>query len=186
MKTDKEIYSKIRQKKSKKALSVIIGYVLLVTFTIVMGIFVYELLKTYVPQNEINCPDGSSLLIESYTCDSNILTLNIANNGNFEIGGYFIYASDSPDKDLATIDLSKLNTNPNSELTPLGIQFGNSGDKTNSLDPGQSETNFYNLTEIGGKIYLVDIIPIRWQTQDTKSLLVSCKNAEERKTIKCS
>lgn len=175
--------SKIKKRKSKKALSEIMGYVLLITFAFVIGIIVYEWMKTYVPQEDINCPDGTSLSILSYQLKDNMLTLQLGNNGDFDVGGYFIYATDSPDKELATIDLSKANTNDDSKLTPLGIKFGVLTGKDNSLGPGQNETDFYNITQVGGKIYSVEIIPIRWQTQNGKNLLVSCKDAEIKEQI---
>ena len=171
--------------KSKKAVSVIIGYVLLITFAVVLGVIVYTWMKTYVPQEDINCPSGTSLLIESYTydCSSNILTLNIKNNGKFSVGGYFIYATDNSSQQLATIDLSKMNTDNASMLKPLGIIFGGigSGNK-NSLAPNDVEREIYNLTGIG-RIYLIEIVPIRWQTQDRKMTLVSCKDAEIKEQI---
>ena len=179
----------MKQRKSKKALSVIIGYVLLIIFTITISIIVYKWLKTYVPQDEINCPGGTSLLIESYSynCSSNMLTLNIVNNGKFDVGGYFIYGTDSPEKELATIDLSKANTDNNSIIPTTGIKFGGIvSEAKNSLEPNGRETEIYNLTTISlGQIYSIEIVPIRWQTEKRRMLLVSCKNSKIKKTIEC-
>src|SRR4030043_554689 len=91
--------------KTKKALSIMVGYVLLVVLSAVLGIIVYNILETYIPKPEINCPDGTSLLIESYSCASNTLTFDISNNGRFDVEGYFIYAASSPDKEVETIIL---------------------------------------------------------------------------------
>ena len=177
-------YSKIKRKKSKKAVSEIIGYVLLVSFAIIISIVVYKWMKTYVPQEEINCPSGVSLFIDSYTLNEDTLVLNLRNNGKFNVGGYFIYATDSPAKELATIDLSSMNVDPTSRLNPLGVKFGTyaSGDQ-NTLAPNDMETDSYNITSISEGIYSVEIVPIRWQTQDRKMILVSCKDAKIREEI---
>jgi hypothetical protein len=177
--------SKVRQKKSKKAVSVIIGYVLLITFAVIIGVVVYKWMKTYVPQEELNCPGETSLFIKNvnYNCSNNILTLTLINNGKFDIGGYFIYASNSPDKKLATIDLTLNQTELTAQMQPYGIKLGSFADK-NSLGPGDEEIETYNITGIG-KIYSVEIVPIRWQTEDRKMTLASCKDAKVKESVYC-
>ena len=177
---------KPKQRKSKKAVSVIIGYVLLITFAVIIGVLVYRWMKTYVPQEELNCPGETSLFIKSinYNCASNILTLTLINNGKFDIGGYFIYATDSPDKKLATIDLTKNQTESTLQMLPYGIKLKSFADK-NSLGPGEEEIEIYNLTGTG-RIYSVEIVPIRWQTQERKMILASCKDAKIREDISCT
>lgn len=171
----------------KKGVSVIIGYVLLVTFAVVIGVIVYQWMKTYVPQDDLSCPDGVSIFIESYSCTSNILNLTLKNNGNFDIGGYFIYATDSPEEELATIDLSKNNTQDSSKLSPLGIKFGNAGSiiMKNSLEPDDNEIEVYNLTGISN-LYSIEILPIRWQEENNRKSLVSCTDAKISEIIDCN
>jgi hypothetical protein len=174
------------QDKSKKGVSIVIGYVLLVTFAIIIGIIIYQWMKTYVPQEELNCPDDASIFIKDYAydCDSNNLTLFLKNTGKFNLGGYFIYVTNSPDVELATIEISENNTDPNSKLTPSGIKFGLIGSTENSLNPDEIEIDEYNLTGIG-RIYSVEILPIRWQKQRNKEVLVSCKDVKIKKSIEC-
>ena len=96
---------------NKKGISIIIGYVLLVTFAIILGGILYQWLKTYVPKDILKCPDGVSVFIEKVSCiniaDKLELNLTLKNNGRFAIAGYFIHATDDPSQELATIDLSK-------------------------------------------------------------------------------
>lgn len=171
-----------RIKLSKKGMSVIVGYVLLITFTAVIGVLVFQWMKSYTPKEEINCPYGSSLLIQNYTCSSNILILTIVNDGKFDIGGYFIYATDSPEEELATIDLSKNNTEEYSILMTTGVNFGIVGAK-NSLTANKEEVEIYNLT---GKIYSIEIIPMRWQEEMNKNIVVTCKDVRIKKRIECT
>lgn len=176
-----------KQKKSKRAISVLVGYVLLVTFSVVIGILVYKLLKTYVPQEDINCPDGTSFIIQNYTydCNSKMFTMSILNNGKFDIGGYFVYGANSSDREVGTIGLASLNVNVDSRISQFGVEFGNLFNK-NPLQPNNEETDVYNLTNFNGQLYLVQLVPIRWQTEGNKWILVSCKDAEIKKDIECS
>lgn len=176
------------RRKSKKGISIIIGYVLLVTFAIIIGVIVYRWMKTYVPQEDPSCPDGSTLFIESsnYDCDTNILTFKIINNGNYDMGGYFIYGSDRQGSEIAPLDLTRGNMNVNSAFPgTAGVKFGSFyyGDK-NDLSPGESEVERYNLTQFG-RIYSIEIIPFRWQPQNRKTTLISCSNSKLKEMINC-
>jgi len=178
----KNKFSKV--KLSKKGMSVLVGYVLLITFSAVIGVLVFQWMKSYTPQEEINCPYGSSLIIQNYTCSSDFLTLIIRNDGKFDIGGYFIYATDSPEEELATIDLSRNNTENNSIRMPTGVTFGQIGDK-NTLEAGEEEIERYNLTG-RTKIYSIEIVPIRWQEEMNKNIVVTCKDVRIKKRIECT
>lgn len=174
------------QDKRKKGISIVVGYVLLVTFAIVIGAIVYSWMKSYVPQEEINCPDGASLFLEdySYNCDTEILTLYLKNNGRFSLGGYFVYVTNKEDAKLATIDISKNNTDPNARLTPTGVKFGGIG-SVNYLEAGQEEVDYFNLTGIN-QIYSIEILPIRWQEEKNKQILATCKTVKVREaSVKC-
>jgi len=172
--------------RDKKGISIIIGYVLLVTFAIVIGVIVFQWMKTYVPQDQLSCPDGVSIFIDNYNCSSDILAITFKNNGNFDIGGYFIYATNSPEEELATIDISKNNTQASSRLNPLGIKFGNTGTiiTKNSFVPDAEETDQYNLTGINN-LYSIEILPIRWQESNNRNVLVSCTEAKISEIIQC-
>jgi len=170
------------QAKSKKAVSVIVGYVLLISFAIVIGVIVYQWMKTYVPKEDINCPDGTSLFIERYEYTPELLTLYIKNNGKFNIGGYFIYATDDPDEQLATIDMTQRNIEIGSRLIPYGIKFGPLTPR-NAFDPNEEEREVYNITDMNGEIYSIEIVPIRWQVEKNKIKVVSCKDAKIREII---
>ncbi|MFH1503615.1 MAG: archaellin/type IV pilin N-terminal domain-containing protein [Candidatus Diapherotrites archaeon] len=181
MKTKKELFFKI---KFKKGVSVIIGYVILVSFVIVLGIIVYSWMKTYVPRAELECPDGISLFIEDYKCSSEQLNLTLRNIGTFSIGGYFIRATTSPEQEIAKLDLSRNITKETAKLYPIGIRFGEITSTGNSLGPDENEIDIYNLTG-GDRIYSLEIIPVRWQEENNKRRLVSCKDAKIKETIEC-
>ena len=72
---------------NKKAISIIIGYVLLVVIAISLSLLVYAWLKNYLPKDVEKCPDSVSLTISNYNCDieENKITLTLRNKGFFNI-----------------------------------------------------------------------------------------------------
>lgn len=189
----------IKKKIPKRGLSVIIGFVLLIVFGVVMGVIIYKWQKSFVPQDPYaSCPEGASIFIinKTYDCQSNTLTFFIRNNGRFSLGGYFIYVKDSESKTIATIDLSRNNTDfPDPRLHEFGIngiKLGIEGEElpffvsNNYFLPREEEKETYDLTGID-KIYSIEIVPIRWQTEGRKDVLASCKDAKLVETVyECS
>jgi hypothetical protein len=171
--------------KKKKGISVIIGYVLLVSFAIILGVLIYSWMKSYVPRGELECPDGISMFVENYECASNQLTLNFVNTGKFSIGGYFIRAKTFAEQEIATLDISRNITDSVSKLYPTGVKFGPVAGSQNTLNPNTNETEVYNLTGFY-PIYAVEITPVRWQEEDNKMRLVSCSDAKIKEIIDCS
>jgi FlaG/FlaF family flagellin (archaellin) len=169
--------------KDKRGLSVIVGYILLIVLVISMAAIVYSWLKTYVPKEDLKCPDEVSVFINGYECDSNTLNLTIKNDGNFNIGGYFIRASNVPDNEVATIDLSDKITSGETTLSPTGIKTLGNG---NSFAPNDQETYRFDVSSINPKIYGIEIIPIRWQEDRRRERLVSCLDARIKKALECS
>ena len=169
------------KRKNKKAVSVMIGYVLLISAAIFLSVIVYAWLKTYVPKAALECPETTSIFIKNYLCDSDELQITLKNNGKFNLTGYFIRATNSPEQELATIDLS-------SKLSEGGIKVGNSilfkEGNENTLGPNSEKTHKFDLTEIG-PIYSIEIIPIRYQEQDNKIRLVSCGDAKIKEELTC-
>jgi hypothetical protein len=112
-----------------------------------------------------------------------MLIITLRNNGKFNIGGYLIYATDSPEEELATIDISKNNTENYSIRMPTGVNLGPVGIK-NALEPNDEEVEIYNLTG-SNTLYSIEIIPLRWQEEDNKEIVVTCKDVKIRKRIEC-
>ena len=56
--------------KNKKGVNNVIGYILLVSMAVVISILVFQWLKSYIPTDEVACPDGISLFVENsvYKC----------------------------------------------------------------------------------------------------------------------
>lgn len=85
---------------TKKALSELVGYVLLVVIAVTISVLVYAGLKSYLPAKQVKCPDGMSLIIEDYQCaGGSILNLDLRNAGTFNADGFIIRISNKTGRD---------------------------------------------------------------------------------------
>ncbi len=170
-------------KKRKVAVSAMIGYILLITFAIVIAGVVYSWLKTYVPKEGIACPDGVSIYISEYDASTTPgeLSLTLKNNGQFSVGGIFIYYSTDKAQEIATNDLSGKIKSGEIFLNP-GVRFEGTGE--NSFEPGANDKEIiFDVIGID-YIYAVEMTPIRWQSEGTKKPSpVSCANAKTKKIL---
>ena len=169
----------------KRGLSLMIGYVLLIVIAVVMSMIVYQYIKTYIPKEGLDCPEGVSVFIKEakYDCVNNNLDVTIKNNGRFNIAGYFIHATTSADQELATLDLSgKL-----AKTNPGGEKYGNSivyAVRKNFLTPASpnEKTTKFDLGSLD-TIYKIEIIPVRFQDEEGKTRFVSCSNARVEEVL---
>ena len=173
--------------KNKKGVSIMIGYILLITAAVVMGAIVYNWMTTYVPLDIGSCPEDVSIFVKNYSCDqtgAKQLNITLKNNGKFDIGGYFIYASVDSSKDIATLNLS-------SYLHQGGIAVGSAilfvPRSDNPLKPGDEFISVYNLTDwTQGGIKFIEIIPSRYQESNNRKEFVSCGNAKVKEVLTCT
>ena len=170
------------EKRGKKALSVMIGYILLITFGIILSIIVFAYLKTYVPKELANCPEGVSIFIEEINCTDNAgvkeINLTLQNNGKFNLAGYFIHATSASGQEVATVDLSKglvedLTSGP--YLIGNSVIFNKISPGTNEFKPNNKTTHKYE--DLSGGIYQIEIIPVRYEVQGSIQRLASCGDA---------
>ncbi|MCK5043818.1 hypothetical protein KAR52_02350 [Candidatus Pacearchaeota archaeon] len=163
---------------SKKGISIMIGYVLLVSFAIIIGGILYNWMKTYVPKEALDCPDDVSISVEETICQGGNFNLTLKNNGLFDIAGYFIHATNKTGQKLATIDLSEYfisggTVQSNSILFDLD---------ENAMGPTETKKSIFSLPT---NINSIEIIPVRFQIQDGKKRFVSCGNAKIREIVNC-
>lgn len=168
--------------KSKKAVSIMIGYVLLITFAIIIGGVVYVWLSSYVPTETIECPDGISVFIKDVEC-SNVggeyqLTLNLSNNGRFAVDGYYLKISNNPNINIGTLPVTEAISGV--EIAEGGVVFF----PGTTLSPGDdAPRSIFKLSEQG---YLAEVTPIRYEVIDNKNRLVICGDAKASETINCN
>ena len=173
--------------KNKKGISIVIGYILLISISIIMSVLVYQWLKTYVPTDSIECPEGTSIFIKeiSYNCENSELNLIIKNNGRFGINGYFIKVSDKKGSELATIDIAK-NLITGGTASGSSVVFSELSENALSpTEPANIKLAVFDVSDYS-QLYKVEIIPTRIQIVNDIKRLVSCTNAKVEADLKCN
>ena len=167
----------------KRGISIMIGYVLLITTAVVMGAITYKWIITYVPTDPLECEDGSSLFIKESLCDNSNaelhLNLTISNNGRFNLDGYYIRGSTSAEQEIATRDIASFGNSS----SPAGfILFTTDGGE---LEPGEEASNNFIFDNTIPDLTLIEIIPLRYQVEDNKKRLLVCGDAKVKEIISC-
>ena len=129
--------------KNKKAVSLMISYVILIAIAVTMSITVFVWLRTIANIEPVkSCQEGTSIIISDYQCNIGKFNLTIKNNGRFNVNGFILTISDNVERE-PIIRLTPFNTNEitkegyfifNDSLKPGKINeaiFGNKDQKTN-------------------------------------------------------
>ncbi|HKL24153.1 MAG TPA: hypothetical protein VJ912_02345 [Candidatus Nanoarchaeia archaeon] len=172
-------------KSNKRGISVVIGYVLLVSFAIILSIVVYTWMKSYVPKEDLRCEEGVSLIIDDYSCqDSDKLNITLRNNGLFNLDGFLIRAKNDSNKEIATIDLSKnLIFEKEKDYFSAGGKVFLS-EEENSLKPKEKVSIIFDIEEYS-KIEEIELIPFKYVEVNNKNLQAICGNAKITNSIDC-
>jgi hypothetical protein len=178
------VLKKINKEKNKKAVSPMIGYILLISAAILMSVIVYVWLKTYVPKEALECPDSTSLFIKNYTCSLSELNITVRNNGNFNIAGYFIRIANESGQELATVDLSQRLKDQFGGLILRNSILFSSSETGNSFIPNEEGTHVFDISGVSS-IYFVELVPTRIQEEDGKTRTASCGDSKIKEEVTC-
>ncbi len=178
--------------KSKKAISSMIGYVLLITLAIAMSVLVYNYMQSYVPKQHTECPDGVGIYVDNYTHSDGWLNLTLKNNGRYGISGFYIHGSNDSSQEIAAINLAKkLKANKKEKYNVFETQGGvrifvretQGGDEFNTWKPGKSYTFSFNIPEIKGGIKFIEITPRMQMEYENQLYLPTCGDAKIKESI---
>jgi len=166
----------------KKGVSIMIGYVLLITFAIIIGGVVYVWMSSYVPTEALECPDGTSAFIKDVEC-KNVggeyeLVLNLSNNGRFAIDAYYLKVSENEEIKIGTEPVTEVISGAQS--TSGGVIFF----PGKILEPGEEAPR--SVFKLDKEAFLVEVTPIRYEVVENKNRLVICGNAKTSETINCN
>jgi len=79
------------KKQNKKAVSLMLSYVILISIVIALSIGVFVWLKTVSNINPVtDCNEGTSVILESSVCNGVSINLTIKNNGRFNVSGVLV------------------------------------------------------------------------------------------------
>lgn len=102
--------------KSKKAVSLMVSYTLLVVIAISLSVLVYSFLRSYTPQEERVCEQELSIAIDAVECSISAeeVNLTLANRGLFSIDAVYVRLGD-PNREVKT----QVNTGEEALTTPF-------------------------------------------------------------------
>jgi len=146
-----------------KAVSALIGYVLLIGLAVTMSGVIYAWLKFYVqePFPEESCPEVS-LVVTDYNCSQGILNLTVQNRGRFALKGYTVKINNG----TGDFSLFMIKSSYNYVQSPM--------------DPGARTTALFNFSQYR-KIDAIETEAIRSFTSAGKPVL--CENSVARQSL---
>ena len=178
----------ILDKKDKRGDSILIGYILLIVLAVTIVATIYPTLKKLIPKDEIKCPEGVSVTVESYSCESppesgNDFSITIKNSGRFSIAGVYIRGAGA-EEEIATYNLFESKTGLGGQ--PLEYWPENAID--NSVASESLITDFPNPLDYTGlpsktTLKMIEILPFRIENQDGKNRFILCTDARIKQDI---
>lgn len=159
-----------------------VGYVLLVSFAVIIGGITYKWMSTYTPKDIPECPEGVSLYLKEARCVEGILYVTLQNNGLFKVDGYYIKATTQLNQKVATLDLTK------EDYYEGGDQVMNSVIIKQSFNPGSEEEvrDQFDLTSLEtGPILSIEITPAKAERYENRNIHISCEQNQIKKEITC-
>jgi hypothetical protein len=165
----------------KKAVSLIVSYVLLISIGLSISGLVFGWLKFYVNiEDSVQCPEGVSFLIvgskyQEHSPGSVSLNLTIQNKGRFNIEGYIVRINNRTGSKVAINNIYR----PEDLLAPRP-------DRTFPIKPNQIVNHMFDSTYLSskgiGKICFLEIQPY---IKDEQNQTIPCSQTSTRK-IDCS
>lgn len=168
-------------KLSRKAVSEMVSYVLLVIIAVGVSVAVYNFLSVYTPKDHASCSNDVRVVLQSYTCQSGSeknITLTLLNKGVFKVDAVYIRfgAQDRKVKDLIN--------NGNDLYFSTLVGNNNPG-----LNPGASAVKSFNSENLKNVplsspgVYGVEIEPAVFSESNDLAL---CPQATITQDIVCS
>lgn len=132
---------------------------------------VYSFLRVYVPKDRVSCNEDIVLVLQDYSClvDSQILNITLLNKGLFKADAVYLRFGNESQKIREQINKENF------------LLYG--AENRRGLNPGESSSSSYNLTEITSVgQYILEIQPAVIMDKQ----LVVCENAIITLPIQCS
>jgi len=170
--------------KKRKAQSLMVSYVILISIVIALSIGVFTWLKyTANVEPPVNCKEGTSVRLVNISCSSSGVELELKNNGRFSVDGIILTVSNETELKNPTYLIS----NTAYSLLHPGSYFF-----TDELKPDKILSIHYKLEEIKmngesgnvnfNEIKLVQIQPFIL----SKNGVVVCQDALFKQNVECS
>jgi len=167
-------------RKKNKALSNVVGYVLLISITISLSVLVYGWLRFYVGVEDVEtCSDNVNVIIRSYECFlpkdgiGGRLNITLKNKGLFTVDGYEVRVHDRENASFGIYIFNETGTKilPGEEHSDLYL-FNESLQKNDRTEAIDKELE---------RVTLVEVQPFMKEGEDIRcksyaSQVVECKS----------
>ncbi len=154
----------------KKAVSLIVSYVILIVIGMSLSVLVYRWLsfRTIFEEGE-KCPEGISLVIKDYDCSIPYqFNVTIQNKGTFSVDGFVIRASTDPNANVGILPLPS-----DSTTTPKGMNL-------NYVSPG-GEVKLSLKNQAINWLRFIEIQPFIKKTQGSETRYIFCEQVLKQK-----
>jgi len=167
---------------NKKAVSELIGVVLMITMALVMAGLVYGWLKFYVskPIPEDLCPDGISLIVSEYQClAESRINITFQNQGRFDIDQVLIKINNETGKPAIypLFEMRMQDDGTLAEIPLIYIPFS-----PNVLSSGDRQTKTFSYEKYS-KIVTMEIEPTKGTDKYGRPIL--CQKAITSLPVQC-
>jgi len=165
---------------NKKAVSLMISYVILISIALGISTGVYVWMKYYANIEPVqSCEDGTTMVLEDYTCLSGgevsdyVFRLSLRNTGLFSIDGFILHVGNDPEK-FPTVRLENVDRG-------AGLLGDGHNDFPEKLKPGAPSQAEFKMGDIlKGEIKVIQIQPF---ILDSKGKKIVCEGSEIKQTI---
>lgn len=161
---------------NKRGVSIMVGYVLLISIAVALSTAVFFYLKLYLPSDKQECYQDIKLVIDSVSCkiasssrDSTV-SINFTNKGLFSVDGVFIKIGEPNRLVRETLN------NPDDVLKSRC-----NGPTETSLKPGATFCGNYNYPSGTTDIKEISVQPFIW----VKNKAVLCPDAVVSQKVLC-
>ncbi len=170
--------------RNKRAISLVLSYVLLVLIAFTVGTMVYAWLKTQRPA-EFKCNEGVSFTLDGFDCydiadpsHPEEIRLTIDNKGRFDIDGFSVKASEI------------LYVKPWANLEPDAVDFHKTSDGMNILKNGPLESGdqgiyFFSYSGVLTSPVSISVQAIRNEKYEEEELTLICEDTLIIQEISC-
>lgn len=171
----------IKMLKQKKAVSLMVSYVLLIVITLSLAVLVYAWLEFTVQEPKtLECPDDVSLIIHDYKCPgSQIIELTLRNKGLWNIRGFIIRGTNKTEG--VPMNILNFTSGEGTEIEPGRFDF------FENLQPNEIKTFVFLYSDLDN-LKKIQIGPFRIQEDEKgKNRTVLCDKATTTQDIEnCS
>ena len=161
---------------NRKAVSLMVGYVLLIAIAVALSTAVFFYLKLYLPDERPECDTDIKLTIDYASCvidvanasTSSIVNINVTNRGLFKVEGAYIKIGDVGRE-------FKEDLNPTLSLT------SNCNNLESVLNPGKIFCGTYSYNAIPTVPQEISVQPVIWVNNEP----VLCSEAVATRRVVC-